>query len=68
MQGIPGVRGQGATVQKQDRSLPLGAPIEIAKAQAIGGDAVLLRQYHLVKAEAGAHCGSLQVIMIFVGG
>ena len=59
---IPGMRGQGAAMQKQDRPQPFGSPIEITKSQLSDTHISLARQNDLVEAEAGAHRGRFQMV------
>jgi hypothetical protein len=65
---VPGMRGQGAAVQKENRPQPFGSPIEIPKSQPPDAHIVLARQYELVEAEARPHRRGLQVVVIFFNG
>src|SRR5215831_12021917 len=62
---VPGMRGQRATVQEQDRRLALGPPIEIAQTQAIDRDAAFFGQDHVVEAETGAQRSRSQMVAVF---
>ncbi|TMJ57084.1 MAG: hypothetical protein E6G90_04050, partial [Alphaproteobacteria bacterium] len=57
--------GQCAAVQEEDRPLPAGSPVEVAKTQTVYVDVALVRQGHLVEAEPGADRSRLQMIAIF---
>src|ERR1051326_158415 len=61
---VPGMRGQGAAVQKDDRRQMLVAPVEIVKPHAAEVKFSALRQHHLdlVKAEPGADGGRGEVL------
>jgi hypothetical protein len=65
---IPGMRRQGAAMQEKERPQLLIAPIEVAETKVTDEHGLVARQYDIVEAEAGAHRGGLQMIVIFVGG
>src|SRR2546421_3998295 len=66
---VPGMRGQGAAMQKHDRRPVLVAPVQIVKPHAAEVKFTALRQYHLalVKAEPGADSGCGKVLAVFLG-
>ena len=65
---IPGMRGQGAAMQKEERPQPLVSPIEVAETKMTDEHRLVARQYDIVEAEAGAHRSGPQMIVIFFGG
>ena len=65
---IPGMRSQGAAVQKEDRPQPFGSPIEVTESQLAHAHIVLARQNDVAEGKARAYRGGLQMIVIFVGG
>src|SRR5271165_1711497 len=65
---IPGMRGQSATMQEQQRPQLRVAPIEVTEAKVSDEHGLFIRQYDIVEAEAGAHRGGPQMVVILVGG
>jgi len=65
---VPGMRGQRAAMQKKNWLQPRSAPVEITKAQTIELDSAIVRQRHLVEAEAGADRGGFQMVAVFFTG
>src|SRR5207302_10024104 len=65
---IPGMRRQSAAMEEQKRPQPLVPPIEVSETQVTDEHGLVARQYDVVEAEAGAHRGGLQMVVIFVGG
>ena len=56
---IPGMRGQCAAMQEEERPQLLVAPIEVAEAKVTDEHGLVARQYDIVEAEAGAHRSGL---------
>ena len=65
---IPGMRRQSPAMEEKERPQLFIAPIEVTEMKMTDEYGPFARQYDIVEAEAGAHRGSPQMIVIFVGG
>ena len=64
---IPGMRGQGSAMQKQDRAQRFIPPIEVTEPKLVDEHGLCARQYNLVEAEAGANGSRLEMVVVFLG-
>jgi hypothetical protein len=63
---IPAMRGERGAMQEEDRRLAQGPPLEIAQAQSVDRDPMLVRQDHVIETEAGAHRSRSQMFAVFL--